>query len=289
MEYSGICNTDLEILRGYMAFSGIPGHEFVGTVEKCSASEWEGRRVVGEINCGCGQCEYCRRGLARHCPNRTVLGILGRDGAHAEFTVLPLENLHPVPDSVSSREAVFVEPLAAALEIAEQLHLPPGQNICVLGDGKLGQLIARVLRLYSPKLTVVGKHAEKLRLLEKFGVNTLPASEANDLPEQDVVVEATGRPEGLALATRLIKPRGTLVLKSTYHGELSFNPAPWVIDEVTVLGSRCGPFAPALRLLEQGLVEVEDLISAEFPREDALQAFQVAREPESLKVLVRWS
>ena len=287
--YSGICNTDLEILKGYMGFVGVLGHEFVGIVEACPDAEWQGARVVGEINCGCGKCEYCLQGLGRHCPNRTVLGILGRDGAHAGYLSLPVGNLHRVPEAVPDREAVFVEPLAAALEILEQVPLRPGAGVCVIGDGKLGQLIARVLRLHGADLTVLGRHPEKRRLLARLGIPALSPEEAGELPKQDVVVEASGNPDGLRLAGRLLRPRGILVLKSTYAQNLPFNPAPWVIDEITVVGSRCGPFAPALRLLAQKLVPVEDLISREFSAEEALEALDYAGNPGALKTLIRWS
>jgi len=280
---AGICNTDLEIMAGYMGFSGTLGHEFVGTVED-GPDAWRGKRVVGEINVGCGRCGYCRQGLERHCPDRTTLGILGRDGAMAETLSLPAGNLFEVPETVSDAQAVLVEPLAAACEILEQAHLGPDKRICLIGDGKLGILIGRVLRLTGAPLTVVGRHPEKMallpdaeRILEK---DFLPAREF------DVVVEASGKPDGWRTALRVVRPRGTVILKSTYAGGFDFNPAPLVIDEINVLGSRCGRFGPALRLLASHLVEVGDMITAEFPFREAPSAFAEAAKKHSLKVVL---
>lgn len=284
--YSGICNTDLEILRGYLGFRGIPGHEFVGIVEEADSESWHGKRVVGEINCGCGRCSFCRQGMQRHCPEREVLGIVGKNGSHAEYITLPQENLHEVPEPICNEDAVFVEPLAAALEIAEQVHLQPGMRAVVLGDGKLGQLIARVFQLYGADLTVIGKHPQKIRCLTALGIRAQAGTEG--IQDADLVVECTGNPEGLALAERLLKPRGTLVLKSTYSGEFLFNPAQWVIREYTVVGSRCGPFEPAIRLLESGKITVRDLIFRIFPSERAGKAFSVAQEKDVLKILIQW-
>ena len=286
VRYAGICATDLEILNGYMAFRGIPGHEFVGIVEEAPEPSWVGRRVVGEINIGCGTCAYCLSGLERHCPNRKVLGILDKDGAFAEFLTLPLKNLYPVPDEISDHQAVFTEPLAAALEILEQVSIRPADRVAIVGDGKLAILVARVLANTGVKLTVVGKHPEKLARFQAPGVETVLLKRLS-LEPQDVVVEASGKPDGWELAVSLLRPRGTLILKSTYHTNLTTNPAKLVIDEITVVGSRCGRFEPALRLLAAGKISVDDLITAEFPLTKGVQAFEKAREPGALKVLLR--
>ncbi len=283
---AGVCNTDLELVKGYMQFRGIPGHEFVGVVERAPGFEqWEGRRIVGEINAACGDCPTCRAGRPTHCPNRTTLGIGGRDGAFAEYLTLPVRNLLPVPDSLPDEIAVFAEPLAAACEILQQVHVRPTDRVVVLGDGKLGLLCAQVLALTGCDLTVVGHHPEKLNLLAQQGILTAADDESVETGA-DLVVEVTGRPEGYAAARRLVRPRGVIVLKSTYHGSLDANLTMVVVDEVTLVGSRCGPFAPALRLLEQGLIKVTPLIQARYPLSQALDAFEHAGRPGTLKVLV---
>ncbi len=284
---AGICNTDLELIRGYYPYRGVLGHEFVGRVE-AGPEELVGRRVVGEINAVCGDCATCRAGRPTHCERRTVLGIVGRDGAFAERLVLPTENLHPVPDVISTDAATFVEPLAAALEIREQVRVEPADRVLVVGDGKLGLLIARTLALTGCRLTVAGRHPEKLALLAATGAAT-PAGDASDEIESgrfDLAVECTGNPEGFALARRALRPRGTLVLKSTYAGELSLDVSALVVDEITLVGSRCGPFRPALALLAEGRVEVEDLIAARYPLTDGLTALEHARRRGALKVLL---
>jgi threonine dehydrogenase-like Zn-dependent dehydrogenase len=290
---AGVCHTDLELTRGYMGFQGTLGHEFVGEVAALAPSPDApspvsvGQRVVGEINAACGACAACRAGLERHCPTRTVLGILGRDGAFAEYLMLPLANLHPVPDGVPDEAAVFVEPLAAALEILEQVPIRPTHRVLLLGDGKLGQLVARVLASAGCDLVVVGHHAEKRALLAAAGIPTLAEAPAERF---DVVVDCTGRAAGFAEAMRLVRPRGTLVLKSTVAvrpGEPSLNLAPLVVDEITVVGSRCGPFAPALHALAEGRVNVAPLVSAAYPLADGVAAFAHASRPDTLKVLVR--
>jgi len=281
---AGICNTDLEILKGYMDFRGVPGHEFVGIVEHAEARDWVGKRVVGEINCSCWQCPTCRAGRPTHCPNRTTLGISGRDGAFAERLCLPLRNLHPVPDSVPDEEAVFVEPLAAALEILEQVHIRPTDRVAVIGDGKLGLLVAQVLSLTGAEVHLVGRHPEKMLLLEDRAV--LHLEENLGELQVDCVVECSGQPGGLALARTVLRPRGTLVMKSTYHGDVSVNLSALVVDEVTLVGSRCGPFAPALRLLERGLVSVQPLVSAVYPLSRWMEAFAAAQQKGVLKVLL---
>jgi threonine dehydrogenase-like Zn-dependent dehydrogenase len=279
---AGVCNTDLEMVRGYYPFTGIPGHEFVGRVEE-GPRELAGRRVVGEINASCGACETCRAGRRTHCPARTVLGLKGRDGVFAEWLTLPAENLHVVPDDVPDDVAVFTEPLAAALQVQEQVAIGPRDRAVVIGDGKLGQLVARTLALTGCALTVVGRHARKLGLLAARGIATAAAV---DPRSADVVVECTGNPDGLALARAAVRPRGTIVLKSTYHGETTVNLSAIVVDEVTLAGSRCGPFAPALSLLASGRIEVSDLVDARFALADGVAAFEKAAAPGVLKVLI---
>ncbi len=284
---AGICATDLEMVRGYYPFDGIPGHEFVGEVVRAdSAPQWEGRRVVGEINVICGTCTQCQHGRPTHCENRTVLGILGRDGAFAEYLTLPIANLHAVPDEVPDEHAVFTEPLAAALEIQQQIHVHPTDRVLVVGAGRLGQLIAWTLALTGCDLAVVARHEPQRTLLEKRGIRTLTEEEVPHWG-MDVVVEATGSPTGFALAKYAVRPRGVIVLKSTYAGELSLDASRLVVDEVTVVGSRCGPFAPALRHLRNGLIDPDDLITARYPLEKGLEAFQKASQPGVFKVLLR--
>jgi len=283
---AGICNTDIEITRGYMGFTGVLGHEFVGVVEECADESLVGKRVVGEINCYCGECDYCHQGLVTHCPNRTTLGISGRDGAFADRLTLPKRNLHIVPDALSDEEAVFTEPLAAALEILEQVHVKPTDRTVVLGDGKLGLLVAQALSLTGCDLVAVGKHAEKLAILKRRGIETRLVGKKLDL-KADIVVDCTGNPSGFQMAKELARPRGIIVVKSTFHGAFQIALTPMVVDEVTIVGSRCGPFAAALRLLEQGLVEVRPLISAIYPLDEGLAAFERAKARGTLKVLIR--
>ena len=282
---AGICETDLQLVRGYMGFRGVLGHEFVGVAE---TGPFAGKRVVGEINCGCGTCERCQEGWQRHCPHRTVLGILGRDGAFADFATLPHENLKLVPHSVPDEVAVFVEPLAAAYRILEQLHIDASVHAIVLGDGRLGNLCAQVLAQTGAKVFVVGKHDEKLALLREQHVETRlladVIAELDALPRVDIVVEATGSPTGLPLALRLVRPRGTIVLKTTVAGEQTLALAPIVIDEVNIIGSRCGSFEPAIRALSEGRIDVRPLISAVRPFDEALAAFEEAARPGVLKV-----
>ena len=284
MQLAGICNTDLELIRGYFPFTGILGHEFVGTVVQGPAP-WPGKRVVGEINAGCGRCRRCRQGEGNHCPQRTVLGIVGRHGAFAQYLTLPLENLHIVPSSVSLQSAVFTEPLAAALRIRQQVDLDPASRVLVVGDGKLGQLIAQTLHLTSCPLHVVGRHPAKLRRLKRLGVNTCLEQELREKDFQ-LAVECTGNPEGFGRARRSLAPGGTLVLKSTYADRLELDASALVVDEIRLLGSRCGPFPPALQLLQQGKVEVESLIQARFPLSEACQAIDYAGRSGVLKVLI---
>ncbi len=286
VELAGICNTDLEITRGYMGFHGVLGHEFVGVVESCPDPAWIGQRVVGEINCYCGTCPTCLAGNPTHCPQRTTLGIGGRDGALADYCVLPVRNLHQVPGNVPDEDAVFTEPLAAALEILEQVHIRPTQSVVVLGDGKLGLLVAQVLRLSGCALLVVGRHRDKLAILEHQGIPIRLASE-DTRETADVVIDCTGQAEGFAMARAMVRPRGTLVLKSTFHGLNEVSLTSIVVDEVTLVGSRCGPFAPALRLLAMSLVDVRSLITATYSLEQSPAAFERAQARGALKVLVR--
>lgn len=278
---AGICNTDIELTRGYYPFTGILGHEFVGVVE--SEGEWKGVRVCGEINAVCGQCEQCLNGRRTHCEERTVLGIVNRHGAFADYLTLPFENLHTVPDSVSDDEAVFAEPLAAALEITQQIQIRPSDTVIVIGDGKLGLLCAQVLALTGCNLLALGRHRSKLDILAARGIR---AALADDAPSTraDIVVECTGSPAGFDLARKFLRPRGTLVLKSTYAGSLTVNMSPIVVDEITLVGSRCGPFPPALDLLARKLVDVRSLIHARYPLRDAVAAMERAQRPGALKV-----
>jgi threonine dehydrogenase-like Zn-dependent dehydrogenase len=282
---AGICGTDLELMRGYMDYRGIPGHEFVGRVAETNDPRLRGQRVVGEINATCGRCPYCRGGLARHCPERTVLGILGRDGAFAEYLSLPDENLLPIPDSVPDETAVFTEPLAAAYEIFEQIHIARDRSVVVLGDGRLGALVALGLKREGYLAVVAGHHPEKLGRLVSLGV---PTSPAQDLKEKfDYVVDCTGHGDGLRRATELVKPRGTIILKSTAAAGAAYNLAPLVINEVTVLGSRCGRFAPALAALENGRLDPRPLIDGTFPLEAGAAAMEAAEKPSNFKILLK--
>jgi threonine dehydrogenase-like Zn-dependent dehydrogenase len=298
---AGICNTDLEIIRGYLDFQGILGHEFVGVVEAVHEGPGAspptyliGKRVVGEINAAChrSDCLYCQQNMFTHCPNRTTLGILNRDGAFAEYLTLPVANLHLVPDNVSDDEAVFVEPLAANFEIVEQTHIKPTESVLILGDGKMGQLAAQVLVLVGCEVMMVGKHEENLALAEKHHVRTYMLGEATRFALEnnrrvDLVVECSGSAQGLEMALRLVRPRGTVILKSTVSGLSTLHLAPIVIDEIRVQGSRCGPFAPALRALSQRSIDVLPLISARYNLDDGLEAFGHAEQKGVLKVLVR--
>ena len=284
---SGICNTDLEIVRGYAGFSGTIGHEFVGVVEEAGDKNWIGKRVVGEINAGCGACEKCRAGDARHCPNRTVLGIHGRDGAHAEFLTLPLDNLLEVPADVPDEEAVFIEPLAAAFGITEQVAIDEDTRVAVVGDGKLGILCAFALSLKSKNTVLIGKHREKLNLAGKRNIEGILLNDAAKLNGAfDLVVEASGSESGFATALDLLKPRGKMVLKSTFQGKTNLEMWRVVVDEITITGSRCGRFAPALELLEKRLVMVDDLISDEFTLSEGVRAMTRAAEKGVMKVLL---
>jgi threonine dehydrogenase-like Zn-dependent dehydrogenase len=285
---AGICATDLEMVRGYYPFTGILGHEFVGEVIHSPVDpELEGRRVVGEINASCSQCNACKAGRPTHCERRTVLGILKRNGVFAEYVTLPVENLHVVPASVSDEAAVFTEPLAAALEIQQQVHIQPTDRVLVIGAGRLGQLVAQTLALIGCELMVVTRHAGQDRLL---AARSISACREDAVPTRalDVVVEATGSPQGFTLARRAVRPRGTIVMKSTYKGEMQINFSSIVVDEINLVGSRCGPFPPALNLLESEKVEPRPLISARYPLAEAEKAIQHAGQAGAFKILLNF-
>lgn len=281
---AGICNTDLELLRGYYPYTGILGHEFVGVVEQ-GPKQLVGQRVVGEINAVCGECPFCRSGQPTHCENRTVLGIVNRNGAFAEYLTLPYANLHPVPDTVPTDVATFTEPVAAALEIQQQVSVRPDDRVLVVGDGKLGQLVGQTLALTGCDLLVVGRHRNKLDRLAARGIKTGLADAVTERAF-DVSVECTGNPEGFAIARRALRPRGTLVLKSTYADRLTFDVSSLVVDEITLIGSRCGPFPQALQLLSQEKLDVNYLIQTRYPLDEAIAAFNRAQERGVLKVLL---
>ena len=302
---SGICNTDLEIARGYAGFQGTIGHEFVGVIESLSEARASarapnpsepsltvglapGQRVVGEINAGCGVCDLCRSGDPRHCPQRTVLGIVGRDGAHAEFLKLPMVNLLPVPDEIPDEHAVFAEPLAAACGILERAVVSEDTNLAVIGDGKLGLLCAQVLATTGAAVTLIGKHQNKLQIAARRSLETITVEQANSRTRQfDLVVEASGSSSGFQLALDVLRPRGVLVLKSTFHGGREMNAARIVVDEFSVIGSRCGRFAPALQLLRGNTIDVESLVSEEFALANGVRAMERAATPGVVKVLLR--
>jgi threonine dehydrogenase-like Zn-dependent dehydrogenase len=282
----GICNTDLELQRGYYGFSGTPGHEFVGEVVAADTAALVGSRVVGEINLACTACSWCLRGLGRHCPHRTVLGIVRHPGAFREFLTLPERNLHVVPDSIATEVAVFTEPLAAACQILAQVRIPGGSPVAVLGDGKLGLLVAQVLQASGCRVHQFGRHRDKLRIAEKAGVTTEIRAGAFPEAEYEWVVDATGAPEGLRIAIGMTQPCGTVILKSTVHGEVAVDTAPVIVNEITLVGSRCGRFEPALDLLERRAVDVTSMISETRRLTDAPRAFEAASRKGILKVLL---
>jgi threonine dehydrogenase-like Zn-dependent dehydrogenase len=284
----GICNTDLELQRGYYNFRGTPGHEFVGEVVDADSDskEWIGERVVGEINLACGACDWCKRGLGRHCPRRTVLGIVKHPGAFRELLTLPLSNLHRVPRGIPAEHAVFVEPLAAACEILDQVRIPKGAPVAVLGDGKLGLLAGQVLHAHGAEVHQYGHHKDKLRIATEAGIDTrMPKNPPK--AEYGWVVDATGSSEGLRQAIQMTRPRGTVVMKSTVHGAVQLDSAPVIVNEITLVGSRCGRFEPALRLLQSKKVRVDKLISEILPLKDARIAFRRAAQSGVLKVILR--
>ena len=284
---AGICGTDLEILDGYMEYTGILGHEFVGTVEKSRNPMMVGKRVVGEINAGCGKCDSCMGGMQRHCPSRTVLGILKRDGAFAEFLSLPEKNLHVIPDSISNEQAVFVEPLAAAFEIKEQVSLKPEWNVAVVGDGRLAQLIIQVIKLTCSNITCFGKHESKLEGLVQSGIKIKIGIESTDEKLFDLVVEATGSNSGFVDTMKLVKPRGIVILKSTIASRENLDLTPTIINEITLIGSRCGLFKPAIDALASGIISVNSMIDSTFPLEKFEDAIVHAKKPNTLKVFLK--
>lgn len=284
---AGICNTDLEIKKGYMGFNGIPGHEFVGRVEKCRDKSLEGKRVVGEININCGRCRYCKNHLKNHCRNRTVLGILKKDGVFAEYVTLPARNLHVIPRSVSDFEAVFVEPLAAAFEITKQLTIKPYNNVCVLGDGKMGLLVAQVLSMTGCRLVTVGKHEENLSVLKRWGIKTKKLRSLSEEKEFDVVIDCTGSVNGIEIACSIVKPEGTIVMKTTTSHGRKIDMNYIVINEVTLVGSRCGPFMPAIRALRSRSVDVLPLVRKVYQLEEGIEAFRRAEQKGVLKILLQ--
>jgi threonine dehydrogenase-like Zn-dependent dehydrogenase len=283
--FGGICNTDIELQRGYYGFRGTPGHEFVGEVVEADDGRWVGERVAGEINLACGKCVWCKRGLGRHCPTRTVLGIVKQPGAFREFLTLPQQNLRRVPREIPTEEAVFIEPLAAACEILDQVRIPRGAAVAVLGDGKLGLLASQVLQAHGAKVHQYGRHKEKLRIAERSGVSTEIAKKL-PVAEYEFVVEATGSSEGLRQAVGMTQPRGTVIMKSTVHGLVSMDTAPVIVNEITLVGSRCGRFEPALRLLKNRKVRVDAMISEVLPLKNAPEAFRKAAKTGVLKVLL---
>ncbi len=282
---AGVCSTDLEVMKGYMGYTGVMGHEFVGQV-LAGPERLRGKRVVCEINCPCGKCDMCTGGLSNHCRDRTVVGIAGRDGAFAEMIAVPSANLHVVPDGVSDDQAVFVEPLAAAFQVTRQVTFQRHDRVVVLGDGRLGQLVARVLRPMLDKLVMVGTHPAKLEAAEKHGIETITAQRFAAKQAADVVIEATGSPAGIELAMRAVRPRGTIVLKSTVAAGEAVNLSPLVVNEVTVIGSRCGPFGDALTALAAGEVDVYGLISQRFPLSRGAEALAAAERADNIKVLI---
>ena len=284
---AGICSTDLELVKGYYPYTGVLGHEFVGDVIEADDASWVGKRVVGEINAVCNQCEQCLNGRSTHCENRTVLGIVNREGVFAEFTTLPVANLHKVPASVPDEMAVFTEPLAAALEIQEQIQIKPTDRVLLIGAGRLGQLIAQTLALTGCDLRMVARHKHQQDLLKARGIRIISEEEIKPW-RWDIVVEATGSPSGFSLAKQVIRPRGTLVLKSTYKGDMNVNFSSIVVGEINIVGSRCGPFEPALRLMESKQVDPTILIDSEFSLGDALKAFEHAAKTGVLKVLIHF-
>lgn len=287
--YGGVCNTDKEITKGYMGYKGILGHEFTGVVEEINDEDKTllGKRVVGEINLGCKNCEWCAKDLERHCPNRSTLGILAKDGCFAEYVTLPLSNLIEIPKNVPDEQAVFVEPLAAGLEILEQMHIQLCQKVMVLGDGKLGLLTALALNACGLDVLIVGKHQNKLDIAKNQGVKTQLLSEFEQAPKFDVVVEATGSITGFETSVNCVKPRGTLVLKSTIAASKELNLAPIVINEITILGSRCGRFEPAMRLIASGKIDFSQMISKIYPIEQAIKAFDANNAKDTIKILLK--
>jgi threonine dehydrogenase-like Zn-dependent dehydrogenase len=284
---AGICGTDLEILQGYMSYEGVLGHEFVGVVEESKNKDLVGKRVVGEINVGCENCDLCKKGMQRHCPNRTVLGILNRDGAFAEYLSLPERNLHVLPDSITDKQAVFIEPIAAAFEIKEQILLKQNWRVAIVGDGRLSQLIASVLKTSCSNITCFGRHENKLQRLEKMGIKTKIGIKSDDEQSFDLVVEATGSNSGFLDSMKIVKPKGSVVLKSTIASKENIDLTPAVVNEITLVGSRCGPFRPAINALASGIISVDGLIDSEYPLERFQEALDYAKKSDTLKIVLK--
>ena len=291
LRLAGICATDLELVKGYYPYTGVLGHEFVGDVisigaEVENSTYWIGKRVVGEINAACGRCSSCLANRRTHCENRSVLGIVQRNGAFADYFLLPVENLHIVPEIIPDEKAVFIEPLAAALEIQEQIHVRPSDRVLVVGAGRLGQLIAQTLSLTGCDLQVVARRPNQTRLLQDREIRVIAPDQ---IPQHklDIIVEATGSQDGFQIARKAVRARGMIVLKSTYHGEMQVNLSSVVVDEVTLVGSRCGPFQPALDLMAAGRVDPTGLIEKRYPLSEAEKAFEHAAEPGVLKILLQ--
>lgn len=282
---AGICDTDLELAKGYMGFEGVLGHEFVGCVTKTADVSWLGKRVVGEINVVCGECEFCLKGIVKHCLSRQILGIYNKNGAFAEYLTLPLASLHVLPENISDIEAVFIEPLAASIEIFEQVRIESDDSVLVLGDGKLGLLIAQVMKLRTNMVYCLGKHQRKLKILEKKEIETYLQMKKIE-KKFDVVVEATGNEEGLREALSFVMPKGKIVLKSTFKGEAKVDISKVVVDEVQLIGSRCGPFSKAIEVLRKKQVDVEPMVDGDFPLERSVEAFTFAKKPGVMKVLI---
>lgn len=286
--HAGICNTDLEITKGYMEFHGILGHEFVGVIEQCDQKNAIGNRVVGEINLGCGVCFFCRNNNSSHCSDRSVLGIKDKDGVFADYITLPLANLHTVPDHISDEEAVFTEPLAAAFEIFEQVNIKSSDRVCVLGDGKLGLLVSQALAASNCDLTVIGHYDEKLAILGKLGIKTSLSSSYEE-PEFDIVVECTGSRSGINTALNIVRPKGKIILKTTVAEKDSFDLNHIVINEISLIGSRCGPFKPAIQAIKSGAIDLLPLISKIYSLDDGLRALEYAAKKGVIKVILKMS
>ena len=284
--HAGICNTDIEITKGYMGFKGILGHEFVGIVEKCGNRSLLGERVTGEINLGCGKCSFCRNQMQNHCPDRSVLGILNKDGVFAEYVTLPVSNLHKIPESISDEEAVFIEPLAAAYEIADQINISSSHKVCVLGDGKLGLLVAQALATTGCQLTAAGRHREKLSILDKTGIKTGLSSEYTER-DFDIVIDCTGSPSGISKALQIVKPRGKIVLKTTIAKKTQIDLNQFVINEISLIGSRCGPFPTAIKAVKSGQIDLRPLIDCIYPLEEGVKAFRHAASKNALKIILK--
>jgi threonine dehydrogenase-like Zn-dependent dehydrogenase len=283
--HAGICNTDIEITKGYMGFEGVPGHEFVGIIERCKQKNLIGIRVVGEINIACGTCIFCRKQMRNHCPNRSVMGILHKNGAFAEYVTLPMSNIHALPDSISDEEAIFIEPLAAAFEITRQIDIMPYERVCVLGDGKLGMLVSQVVSLSGCRPVVVGRHEERLSLLRKWNIKAKHISSFN-IREFDIVIDCTGSPKGIETALCIVRPGGRIVIKTTTAKKPVIDMNRVVVNELTLIGSRCGPFSSAIRALDKKEIAVQQLISFRYPLEDGIRALRNASRKNVLKVIL---